>query len=92
MQVQTSCKGCLFAEYTKDTQTGCKLNRAEKLNPKNDLLLDGEKHHYTFNRFCNTYRPEEWKIILSDEEELDLVQAVDDLILNQLCHATEGVS
>lgn len=31
-------------------------------------------------------------IILSDEEEIDLVQAVDDLILNQLCHATEGVS
>ena len=76
MQVQTSCKGCLFAEYTKDTQTGCKLNRAEKLNPKNDLLLDGEKHHYTFNRFCNTYRPEEWKIILSDEEEQDMVNTV----------------
>tara|TARA_Y100000593_G_C4322032_1_gene344321 strand:+ start:6396 stop:7202 length:807 start_codon:yes stop_codon:yes gene_type:complete len=76
MQVQTSCKGCLFAEYTKDTQTGCKLNRAKKLNPKNDLLLDGEKQHYTFNRFCNTYRPEEWRIILSDEEREDMVATV----------------
>lgn len=76
MQVQTSCKGCVFAEYTKNTQTGCKLNRAEKLNPKNDLLLDGDKHHYTFNRFCNTYRPKEWEIILSDEERQDMIKSV----------------
>ena len=76
MQVQTSCKGCVFAEYTKNTQTGCKLNRAEKLNPKNDLLLDGDKHHYTFNRFCNTYRPIEWEIILSDEERQDMIKSV----------------
>ena len=76
MQVQTSCKGCVFAEYTKNTQTGCKLNRAEKLNPKNDLLLDGDKHHYTFNRFCNTYRPKEWEIILSDEEKQDMIKSV----------------
>ncbi len=76
MQVQTSCKGCVFAEYAKNTQTGCKLNRAEKLNPKNDLLLDGDKHHYTFNRFCNTYRPKEWEIILSDEEKQDMIKSV----------------
>jgi len=43
--------------------------------------------HIIINRDLNLHL-----IILSDEEEIDLVQAVDDLILNQLCHATEGVS
>ena len=76
MQVQTSCKGCLFAEYTENTQTGCQLNRADKLNPKNDLILDGEEYHYTFSRFCNTYRPEEWKLVLSDEEKDNMQKAV----------------
>ena len=33
MQVQTSCKGCVFAEYEGDMQNGCKLNRSEKMNP-----------------------------------------------------------
>lgn len=76
MQVQTSCKGCVFAEYEGDMQNGCKLNRSEKMNPKSDFVLDGHKHHYTFSRFCNTYRPDEWKLILSDEEKEDLTKTV----------------
>jgi hypothetical protein len=74
MQVLTNCKGCLFATYTENTQTGCELNRAEKLNPKNDLLVDtdDDTYHYTFSRFCNTYRPEEWLLVLDEEEKSDL--------------------
>ncbi len=76
MQIQTNCKGCVFAKYTEDTQTGCKLNRIEKLNPKGDYLLDGDRHHYIFNRFCNTYRPDEWKAVLKKQEKQDLVKTV----------------
>ena len=33
-QVETWCKNCLFAEYTDNTQTGCKLGRHKIFNPE----------------------------------------------------------
>lgn len=34
LQVHSSCKECVFAEKAVDIQTGCALNRPEKLGLK----------------------------------------------------------
>ncbi len=36
-QVETWCKNCLFAEYTDNTQTGCKLGRHKIFNPEENV-------------------------------------------------------
>lgn len=61
--IEMNCKGCVFAKIENSEQTGCFLNRDEKLgiNRKNDGFL-------VLNRFCNTYRPEKWLENLSFEE------------------------
>ena len=76
MQIETHCKGCVFAEYRNKKQTGCKLNRIELLNPEKTGKTEDGKFEFLFNRFCNTYRPKEWKKVLSKEEKKDLKQTV----------------
>ena len=76
MKVETHCKGCVFAEYRNKKQIGCKLNRIELLNPEKTGRTEDGKFEFVFNRFCNTYRPKEWKKVLSKEEKKNLKQTV----------------
>lgn len=65
MEIKTSCKGCVFVfKGDGGTQTGCKIGRSKKLNPDNDTV-DG---YFEFNRFCNTYRPQEWLDLYYDSD------------------------
>ena len=34
--ITTSCKGCVFATYTDEQQSGCQLGRADKLTYETD--------------------------------------------------------
>ena len=71
MSVNSSCKGCVFAEV--DThQTSCKLDRAAKLGI-DDKYEDG---FFVLSRFCTTYRPKEWLSDLSLAESMDTEKTV----------------
>jgi len=72
--ITTSCKGCVFATYTDKQQSGCQLGRADKLTYETN-----EDGHYMVQRFCNTYRPEEWLKELS----LDEYENRHDVVLNE---------
>lgn len=75
-KVKTNCEGCLFAEYDKKgkEQVACKLGRIPTFNPtftKEKKDKDSKKC-FVFDRFCNTYRPDEWLNHLTEEEKKDL--------------------
>lgn len=61
--IEMNCSGCVFAKTENGEQTGCSLDRHDKLgvNRKDNGFL-------VLNRFCNTYRPEKWLEELSFEE------------------------
>lgn len=63
MKPETHCAGCVFALETEGQQTGCELYRSEKLG-----VRDSEVGAFVLNRYCNTYRPEEWLSELSLDE------------------------
>ena len=63
MKAQTSCKDCVFAVEEDKLQVGCELYRSEKLG-----INDVQDGSYMLDRFCNTYRPEEWLSDLSLDE------------------------
>ena len=63
MKAETHCKGCVFALETEGQQTGCELYRAEKLG-----IRDSDEGAFVLDRYCNTYRPEEWLSELSLDE------------------------
>jgi len=63
MNLETSCKGCVFLLKTEDQQTGCELYRSEKLG-----VIESEDGAFVLSRYCNTYRPEEWVSELSLDE------------------------
>lgn len=70
MLIHTKCQGCVFAMLENNSQEGCKLDRLSKLDfHKND-------NYYESNRFCNTYRPDEWLADLSVAESLDIENVV----------------
>lgn len=62
-QLNTKCKDCVFSQE----KTGCTLNRVEKLGVK-EVAEDGTN---VLNRFCNTYRPQEWLGTLGFDEQLN---------------------
>tara|TARA_B100001939_G_scaffold347678_1_gene370085 strand:- start:4043 stop:4876 length:834 start_codon:yes stop_codon:yes gene_type:complete len=66
-KIQTSCKGCCFIEKQGDSQVGCSLGRHSLLGVES-LQDDGS---FMLDRFCNTYRPEEWAKSLSVKKSLD---------------------
>ena len=63
MKLETHCEGCVFLIETEGKQTGCQLYRAEKLGIK-----ESQDDSFVLNRYCNTWRPEEWISELSLEE------------------------
>lgn len=60
MEIEFSCKGCIFAFYKEDKQTSCLLGRSQLLNPSGQLREEEGKSSYLFNRFCNTFRPKSY--------------------------------
>lgn len=70
----TYCKGCVFSRIQIDdgTQIGCSLNRCETLGVK-AINSDG---FFVLERFCNTYRPEEWINNLEFEDQLNIQEVV----------------
>lgn len=66
LQVHSNCKGCVFAEKAADIQTGCTLNRPEKLGIKENGV---NSEWFELERFCTTYRPKEWSDGLNDYED-----------------------
>ena len=58
----THCKNCVFAK--SNPQTGCALSRSEKLGVETT-----HEGFFMLDRFCNTFRPEEWLINLSFDEQ-----------------------
>jgi hypothetical protein len=77
MSIATNCKECFFAKIKDDKQTGCSLNRVEKL--QFDKL--DENGNFILKRFCNTYRPSEWLQSLDFETSLNPEEAA----LNEVC-------
>lgn len=74
----TNCEGCVFAEFTSDVQSGCKLQRPILLG------IESTDAHYTLERFCNTYRPEEWLSDLTFSEQLSATDVVLDEVRPRL--------
>ena len=73
--IQTNCSGCVFAIIENNKQTGCKLNRIEKLESV-DTAEHNDVEYKTLSRFCNAYRPEPWLQSLSLEESLQTEKTV----------------
>lgn len=68
----TSCEGCVFGRDENDVQTGCDLNRAERLG----IRETGEGGSYMLDRVCSAYRPEEWYKELDFEDSMNPQEAV----------------
>lgn len=58
-EITRSCEGCIFILKNEERQDGCALGRTEKLNTKNKF--DENNEYQILDRFCNTYRPQEWR-------------------------------
>lgn len=62
--VHTSCKNCVFADYSGNSQTGCSIDYLEKYRNINATILeayDEEKEFYVINgKKCLCYRENSW--------------------------------
>lgn len=64
--VHTSCKNCIFAQYSSNTQYGCGFkNRIEKFKAIDENLVveayDADKEFFIINgRLCSAYRDQAW--------------------------------
>lgn len=72
---KTNCNGCVFAEYIDNEQTGCKLNRLEKIAKNFKIEKIEDNKFYTINTLCKTYRTESWS-----KNKNDLIEAVQEEI------------
>lgn len=72
---QTKCENCVFA-VKKNTgsqheQSGCIMDRSRKLGVAE--TIDGS---YILNRYCNTFRPQQWLDELTAEQQMNASQVV----------------
>lgn len=77
MEIEFSCKGCIFSVMEDKKQKSCLLGRSDILNPSNNQRETEDVSHFLFNRFCNTYRPHS---CLDDLYGGDLSKAVDTVV------------
>lgn len=73
--LKTSCKDCVFAQYSNEVQDGCTLQRPQKLGL--ETMVD---NHYLLSRVCNAHRPDNWTSILDFDEALN----PEETVLNEL--------
>ena len=62
-KIISSCKGCCFAEKIGITQVGCELNKIESFKNSGATIKEAEdesEEFYIIDRFCATYRNDEW--------------------------------
>ena len=86
-EISSCCRGCNFSQTEKNEdgkslQTGCELGRVEKFKSLGaEVHLDESENgeFFTISRFCTCYRPEEWIITLSEEENEQLISAFDQI-------------
>ncbi len=64
----TKCEGCVFSKLEGGKQVDCDLARHEKLG----FSTLSDETTFTLERFCNTYRPEEWISNLEFEDRLNI--------------------
>lgn len=57
---QTSCKECVFAIYSGNTQTECMADRISKFKPYVVEAYDDEKEFFVIDKICNLFRPSGW--------------------------------
>lgn len=71
----TSCIDCIFAEWAGSAQVGCKIGRLKKFEDAGNVTMEnlGEKVCANINRFCMTYRPQQWA---DKQKQSDLRKAV----------------
>jgi hypothetical protein len=73
-EMVTHCKGCVFAKCSLDgenkQQEGCAFDRHESLGVK--AAHDG---FFVLERFCNTFRPDQWVNDLDFEDQLNIQEA-----------------
>jgi len=70
LNIQTSCKDCIFAVYEGMTQTGCEFNRIETFRERGTNIVeayDHDKEFFVIDRFCNRCRNQDW----ADEQKGD---------------------
>ena len=67
----TKCEGCVFSKLEGGKQVDCDLARHEKLG----FSTLSDETTFTLERFCNTYRPEEWISNLEFEDRLNIKEA-----------------
>ena len=86
--VITSCKECVFAMYVGDTQMDCSLGRLERFGKSGAVVIesyDDDKEFFVIERFCNTYRPEDWepkyKKLTKEDSALRESQATFDFVV-----------
>jgi len=86
--ITTSCKECVFAMYVGKTQMDCSLGRLDKFRKVGASVVesyDDDKEFFVIERFCNTYRSEDWKPkykkITKEDSALKESQATFDFII-----------
>jgi hypothetical protein len=72
MNINTKCNGCVFSVYENNIQISCKLDRHNKLT----YDTHDEQGAFILNRFCSTYRPQNWLEELSVQESENIVSTV----------------
>jgi hypothetical protein len=94
--IRTSCKECVFAMYVGKTQMDCSLGRLDKFRKVGVPVIesyDDNKEFFVIERFCNTYRTEDWKPrykkITKEDSALKESQATFDFII--IHDSTQGV-
>lgn len=70
MIVQSSCANCVFAKIKNNKQTGCVLNRTEKIEETSKETID-DTEYSILSRFCNAYRPESWMDLLTLDQKMN---------------------
>lgn len=71
--IHTSCKDCVFAIYSGNTQTGCAIGMIERYKAKNCIIIeayDYDKEFYVINKYkCIGHRKESWFNQYDDVED-----------------------
>lgn len=70
--VRTSCKNCVLAIYDNNTQTGCLVDRLNKL--EHFEAYDEDKEFFVIERLCNYYRDEKEKYIVDGKPNLEKIK------------------
>ena len=78
--VRTSCKNCVLAIYNNKTQTGCFVERLNKL--EHFEAYDEDKEFFVIERLCNYYRDDANKYMLDGEPYVEKIKLESQISFN----------